>query len=386
MNALDLFILVVAVAAMAGGFRRGFVARASSWVGMGLGLYVGARLVPVVAEQLEGAGDISLLSASAAVLLGATFLGQAVGAVVGSRLRISVGDGVGHRTDQAFGAVAGLVAVAVVLWFLLPAVATAPSWPAEQARSSIVATALDDLLPPAPDALQGLGRLVGDDRFPEVFAGLQEAPEVGAVPAASGLSAETANDVRRSTVKVVGEACERLQEGSGFVSGPDQVVTNAHVVAGTVALAVERSDGSQVPARVVYFDPSTDVAVLQAPGLDRDPLDVVAPEEGDRGGVFGYTGGEELEISPFEVARVTSAVGTDIYDAAPTRREVLFLAAQLAPGDSGGALVDPAGDVVGLAFAIAPDDPGVAYALDTSEVVEALEASGRAPVSTGPCL
>jgi S1-C subfamily serine protease len=209
---------------------------------------------------------------------------------------------------------------------------------------------------------------------------------VGEVPVASGLSAETADEVRRSTVKVLGEACDRLQEGSGFVAGPDVIVTNAHVVAGTTALAVERSDGSQVPARVVLFDPATDVAVLRAPGLDRDPLVLVTPDEGDRGGVFGYTGGGELQISPFEVARVTTAVGSDIYDEQSTRREVLFLASELAPGDSGAALADPAGRVIGLAFAIAPDDPGVAYALDTSEVRAALAEAGSSPVATGPCL
>lgn len=386
MNALDLVILLVATAAVVGGFRRGFVARASSWVGMAVGLYAGARLVPLAAEALEGANEISLLSVCAALLLATTFLGHAIGAVVGSRLRVSVGQGAAHRTDQAFGGLAALVAVGLVLWFLLPAIGATPSWPADQARSSVVATAFHDLLPPAPDALHELSNLVGDDRFPEVFSGLQPAPEVGPPPAASGLSAETADTVRRSTVKVLGEACDRLQEGSGFVAGPDLIVTNAHVVAGTIALAVERSDGEQVAARVVLFDPATDVAILRAPGLDRDALELASPQEGDRGGVFGYTGGGELQISPFEVARVTTAVGSDIYDDQPTRREVLFLATQMAPGDSGGALVGPEGEVLGVAFAIAPDDPDVGYALDTGEVRAALDRAGSSPVGTGPCL
>ena len=42
---------------------------------------------------------------------------------------------------------------------------------------------------------------------------------------------------------------------------------------------------------------------------------------------------------------------------------MLVLASDLAPGDSGSALVDPQGQVVGVAFAVAPDKPGVAYAL-----------------------
>ena len=47
---------------------------------------------------------------------------------------------------------------------------------------------------------------------------------------------------------------------------------------------------------------------------------------------------------------------------------MLVLAADLQPGDSGSALIDPDGDVVGVVFAIALDRPGVAYALAMSEL------------------
>lgn len=386
MNPLDVLIVLAALVAAAGGFRLGFIARSVSWAGTGIGLLVGAWLVPVLARALDGASDLTVLVASVGLLVGAAFAGQAIGMLAGSRLRVAVPEGAPRRADQAFGALAGVAGVLVVVWLLLPALATVPEWPAEQARRSVVAGRIDELFPAAPDALGGLGRLVGDDRFPEVFAGLEPAPDVGAPPAASGLSLEAAERVRRSTVKVLGEACGRIQEGSGFVAEPGVVVTNAHVVAGTGDLVVERSDGSRADAEVVAFDPATDLAVLEVPGLDRPALPLEASVEGARGGVFGYPGGGELEVSPFEVARATEAVGTDIYDDRPTRRQVLFLAAELAPGDSGGALVEPDGDVVGLAFAIAPDRPGVAYALDAAEVAEALDGPRRGSTSTGSCI
>jgi S1-C subfamily serine protease len=81
-----------------------------------------------------------------------------------------------------------------------------------------------------------------------------------------------------------------------------------------------------------------------------------------------------------------TAVGRDLYDEHETRRQVLILAADLAPGDSGAALVDPTGTVVGVAFAIAPDRPGTSYALDTSELRAALSAPRRAGTDTGDCL
>jgi S1-C subfamily serine protease len=86
------------------------------------------------------------------------------------------------------------------------------------------------------------------------------------------------------------------------------------------------------------------------------------------------------------VGDVTTATGTDIYDQTRTTREVLILAANLEPGDSGSALIDPEGDVVGVVFAIAVDRSGVGYALALSELDAVLAGNLSAPVDTGPCL
>ena len=64
-----------------------------------------------------------------------------------------------------------------------------------------------------------------------------------------------------------------------------------------------------------------------------------------------------------------------------------MLAAELAPGDSGAGLVNEDGDVVGVAFAIAPDRDTTAYALTADELRPFVETSPTAvPVDTGPCL
>src|SRR5687767_15419827 len=51
------------------------------------------------------------------------------------------------------------------------------------------------------------------------------------------------------TVKILGQACDRIQEGSGFVVDPGYVVTNAHVVAGVDQPEVVEPDGNRHPAR-----------------------------------------------------------------------------------------------------------------------------------------
>lgn len=387
MNLLDLVLVGLAFTAMVGGYRLGFLTRTASWVGMGVGLVVSARSLPWLFEQFENESPASLLFLGGIVLLVGSFLGQAAGVLVGSRLRVNLPSSEWAVADHAFGAIAGLIGLLIAVWLLLPTMAEVPGAFAGQARNSVIARAVDRLLPEPPDTLVALRRLVGEDQFPRVFDAITPAPDVGPPPTDPGLSGDLVSAVSPSTVKVTGIACNRVQEGSGFVTlGPDVVVTNAHVVAGQPETQVELTDGTVLDATVVVFDADRDLAVLRVPGLSRSPLPIADGEPGTAGGVFGYPGGAPLRVQPFQVGDEVRAVGTDIYDQHRTEREVLVLAAQLRPGDSGSALVDGAGNVVGVAFAIAPDDTDVAYALDVVELQAVLAGDLATPVETGPCL
>ncbi len=390
MNLLDLSLLGLAVLAAIGGFRLGFLARTASWLGMAAGLVLAARLLPWLLEQFSGSSPGELLAFAGLLLLGGSLVGQAVGLLVGSRIRIRLPSQEWAVADHVFGAIAGLFGVAVAVWLLLPAMAHAPGFFAEQTRHSVVARNIERLFPDAPDTLVALRRLVGEDQFPQVFEALTPAPDIGPPPTAAGLSPGMVARVTPSTVKISGIACDRIQEGSGFVTvGTDVVVTNAHVVAGESHTQVERDDGALLDATVVVFDPDRDLAVLRVPGLARSPLPLGESAERQTGGIFGHPGGAPLRVAPFVVGDEVNAVGSDIYDSHRTERQVLILASQLHPGDSGAALVDAGGTVVGVAFAIAPDDPNVAYALSVSEVNEVIAGDpGRlgSPADTGPCL
>ncbi|MBA3303084.1 MAG: trypsin-like peptidase domain-containing protein, partial [Acidimicrobiia bacterium] len=116
------------------------------------------------------------------------------------------------------------------------------------------------------------------------------------------------------------------------------------------------------------------------------PLPLGGADVGTRGAVFGHPGGGALEISPFLLREEVEAVGRDLYGQRQTRRSILVLAADLAPGDSGAALVDATGAVAGVAFAIAPDRSGTAYALAVEELEAVLAAPVNAGTDTGPCL
>lgn len=390
MNLLDVLILVAAAGAGVGGYRLGFLARATSWIGLGVGLYAGARLLPTAVELMGGGSDTTTrLLVAVVVLIGGAFLGQGLGLLAGSRLRTAIPHGPLRGLDKGVGAFLGVLGVVVSVWFLLPAMAEVQGSAARLARSSQVASVIDRTLPAPPDPLQSLRTLVGDSGFPRVFEGLYRAPETGPPPASSGLSQAVLDQAKASTVRVEGKACSRIQDGSGFVVAPDTVVTNAHVVAGQRSTEVVRPDRTRAKATVTVFDAARDLAVLKVPGLGLRPLAVVTSteDEGAQGVVLGHPGGQvPVALAPSKVNRRVQAVGRDLYDRRPTTRDVFIMASRLAPGYSGGPFVNTRGQVAGVAFAIAPDREGVAYALTDVELKKALGANRGVAQSTGPCL
>jgi S1-C subfamily serine protease len=234
--------------------------------------------------------------------------------------------------------------------------------------------------------MQALRRLIGDHNFPEVFDKLGPAPETGPPPAETGFPPGVQERVAQSTVKIEGEACRRIQEGSGWTAGPELVATNAHVVAGVTSPTVVRPSGQRLPAKLVYFDSDRDIALLSVKGLNETPLPIASAKVNDRGAVFGHPGGQDpLRVAPARISQEVTARGRDLYDSHRTDRDVFVLASTLHPGDSGAALTDLVGRVVGMAFAIAPDQPNTAYALTSKELQAAL-AGPRISQSSGPCL
>lgn len=387
MNLLDVVLVVAAVAAAVGGYRLGFVARVASWIGLAVGIFVGVRLTPTLLEQVQGSEPAVRFFLSLSALMVGAILGGATGQVVGYRLRSLLPIGSGLRTlDRGAGAVGAVLSIAVAVWFLIPAMSDVAGPLARQARQSAVATAINTYAPAPPDAFETLRRLVGGSNFPQVFDALRPAPDTGVPPEAIALSNETIERVAASTVRVQGEACGRIQNGSGFAAEEGLVVTNAHVVAGVDSPTVERPDGRRLAAQLVYFDDNRDLALLRVPGLGQAPLAVGTGSVGESGAVFGHPGGQAaLRVAPATISDRQIAVGRDLYGDERTRREIFFLASRLQPGDSGGALVGVDGAVVGVAFAIAPDRESTAYALTEVELNAALSAP-RGPADPGPCL
>ncbi|MDP9441534.1 MAG: CvpA family protein, partial [Actinomycetota bacterium] len=123
MNLLDFLVLAGIVSAALGGYRIGFLARAASWLGLAAGFYAALRLLPTLLSSFQLPTASGRLLLAITVLIVGTFIGQALGLVVGHRVRGVLPAGRARKVDRVVGAVAGAVATMVALWLSVPTLA-----------------------------------------------------------------------------------------------------------------------------------------------------------------------------------------------------------------------------------------------------------------------
>lgn len=175
--------------------------------------------------------------------------------------------------------------------------------------------------------------------------------------------------------------------GSGFVvSERGEIATNAHVVTAGEGRSIERADdvyvrfadGNQVAARIVGFDPFSDVALLRVnpKGLTLRPLPLGSAERievGDPVAAIGSPFGDEQSLS----VGVVSALDRSIDSLTGfTTSGAIQTDAAINSGNSGGPLLDASGRVLGINSQIrtrAGDGTGVGFAVPVDTVKRSLE-------------
>jgi S1-C subfamily serine protease len=136
------------------------------------------------------------------------------------------------------------------------------------------------------------------------------------------------------------------------------------VVAG-VRTPVIDIHGSAVPARVVYYNPDIDVAVLSvATGAIR-PLRFTNATAGEGVAILGFPENGPYDVAVGRVRADQRLRSPDIYGHGTVIRDVLSLRGQIRPGNSGGPVVDSAGRVVGVVFAASVTSDDTGYALSS---------------------
>ncbi|TYK43674.1 trypsin-like serine protease [Actinomadura decatromicini] len=195
---------------------------------------------------------------------------------------------------------------------------------------------------------------------------------VSGVPTNGGTTAQVAAAVQPSVVSIEARLSGGTSGGSGIVLRSDGVIlTNAHVVSGARSVSVKFSNGRTAPAEVLGADRAGDVAVLKAQGVSGlkaatlgdsrtlaigDTVLAVGSPLGLDGSVTSgivsglgrevREGGEEPQLPPGLRGQLSQQQQTVISNAIQTD-------AAINPGNSGGALVNAAGQVIGVNTAIA---------------------------------
>ena len=388
MDWLDGIILITLLAAIVRGIEMGLVRQLFSVCGFFGGLFLGAAIEAHTIHSMTTTTSRTIWSL--VITLGAGLIGLILAELVANRLKSRIALTRIDTIDSSAGSVLAGIGILISAW-LGASIFTNTPFPQvqQQIRDSAIISTLDRIMPPAPNVIAKVGHLITPNGFPQVFTGAEPEPTKSEVQAPDlGELTAGVNKAKTSVVKIEGEGCGGIVEGSGFVADNGIVVTNAHVVAGVAKPQVIDKNGIH-KTTVIWFNPDLDLAVLRSLNLAGKPLDLsnTTLPSGTKGAVLGYPGGGDFHVDPAAIIDAFTATGRNIYNHNTATRQIYSMKADVISGNSGGPLIDKNGTVIGIVFAHSAAYQHVGYALTMPQVIDQLNQAKQniEPVGTGTC-
>ncbi|WP_397362480.1 trypsin-like peptidase domain-containing protein [Olleya sp. R77988] len=143
----------------------------------------------------------------------------------------------------------------------------------------------------------------------------------------------------------------QLGTGSGVIISPDgYIITNNHVIENSDQLSVTLNDNRTLEAKIIGTDPKTDIALLKVDTDDQLPYTTFGDSDTAKIGEWVLAVGNPFNLTSTVTAGIISAKSRDL--SGKSTQSFLQTDAAVNPGNSGGALVNTAGELIGINTAI----------------------------------
>jgi S1-C subfamily serine protease len=227
----------------------------------------------------------------------------------------------------------------------------------------------------SPDDRQGLSRILFEGDRPATPLNQTSRSDDQLLDSYSQTIAAVVNRVAPSVVNIRVLSSERgMGGGSGFIIARDGfILTNSHVVSGARELEVSLNDNRVYPAVIVGTDPETDLAIIRIDAPDVQHVRL-ADSSTIRVGQIAVAMGSPYGFQQTVTAGIVSALGRSMRaQSGRLMDEIIQTDAALNPGNSGGPLLNSAGEVIGVNTAVILPAQGICFAIasNTAQFVAA---------------
>lgn len=394
MNTLDWILAVIVVMYALAGYWQGLIAGACGVIGLLLGGWVGIVLAP---KLMGHGGSVGASIGALFIVIASASIGMALLQFVGVQVRERLLWHPVRLLDHIGGSVLSAAAALVVAWALGVAIQGSLQLGSfsREVRTSAILGEVNRLMPGGATGLMGrFNDLVAASEFPRYLDPYVRESIASTGPVDPAILADPEIRLAEASVyKLRGaNSCGRGVEGTGFLIGPGALMTNAHVVAG-VSQPTVQVKGVSVDARVVYYNPDVDIAVLHFQGATAAPLHFTTSATPDQKvAILGYPEDGPFNVQAARIRAEQRLRSQNIYGQGAVLRDTFSIRGLIRPGNSGGPIVDTNGRVVGVVFAASVTDASTGYALTAGQVDGYLKYAGSQPggqawptVSTGDC-
>lgn len=343
MNFIDFIIFILCIAFLSTRRRLSsgyyFIAISTAFIGLLLGLWLASKLSGTSGSDVHK-GVLALI-----FIYGLSILFYFLGSMPGNRLRIRLIDSSFSKIDKYLAIPTKIIALAIFIVLQSQILPYVPILGLQfMAQGSTLLYATDKLTPDTFIAN------LADNISPEQFKNLRLdydsiSPDLSTIKDADNFK-PALNEYAASVVKISGKDCVAIGMGSGFIAAPNMVVTNAHVVTGSSTIYISDIHGSY-PATPILINKDYDISVLYSKYITGKPIPLANKEstQGENVAAIGYPGGGNLSISS---GKRIPDINMHFQNLKLPKGGALQFNASAMPGNSGGPIINEAGEVVAV--------------------------------------